>query len=140
MPALNPYLNFDGNCKQAFEFYADVFKTQPVTAMKFSDVPAEYQGDPSEADLIMHIALPIGHSILMGSDKPAKFGKGTRGDMQYISISADSEEEAREIFSKLAEGGKVFMPLEKAFWGDLFGMTTDKFGVAWMMSYRPTQQ
>ncbi|MCB0155776.1 MAG: VOC family protein [Anaerolineae bacterium] len=145
MKAVNPYLNFSDNCETAFEFYKSVFGGEFLTVMRFKDVPAEvmdegHQMPDSEAEKIMHIALPLGQeSILMGSDVPEAMGTITTGDNFAISLSADSEAEATTLFNKLSAGGQVTMPLDKAFWGDYFGMCTDKFGVQWMIGYAYNQ-
>jgi PhnB protein len=82
------------------------------------------------------MALPIGQgTMLMGSDTPAAMGPTTVGNNFLIAITADSEAEADRLFKGLAAGGQVTMPLEKAFWGDYFGMVTDKFGIQWAVSY-----
>lgn len=137
MKAVNPYLNFNGNCEAAFEFYKSVFGGEFATVMRFKETPSEVMEVPaSEAEKIMHMALPIGpETMLMGSDVPEGMGPFTPGTNFAISISADSEAEATALFNKLSAGGQVTMPLDKAFWGDYFGMLTDKFGVQWMVSY-----
>jgi PhnB protein len=142
MKAVNPYLNFSDNCEAAFEFYKSVFGGEFATVMRFKETPAEVMEVPaSEAEKIMHMALPIGQgTILMGSDVPEAMGAVTTGTNFAISISTDSEAEATTLFNKLSAGGQVTMPLEKAFWGDYFGMLTDKFGVQWMVSYDYNQQ
>lgn len=141
MTVINPYLNFDGNCEEAFNFYKSVFGGEFVTVMRFKDVPAEYQMPEGESQKIMHVALPIGQgTILMGSDTPAAMGPVTNGNNYSIAISADSEAEAAKLFKGLSASGQVTMPLDKAFWGDYFGMLTDKFGVQWMVSYSYNQQ
>lgn len=140
MATLNPYLNFNGNAEEAFTFYKSVFGGEFDAVMRFKDMPAEYQTNESESNKIMHISLPVGeHTVLMGSDVPEAFGKAVVGTHAHISIRAQTEEEARRIFNGLAEGGSVAMPLEQAFWGDLFGMLKDQFGVQWMMSYAGQQ-
>ena len=141
MKAVNPYLNFSDNCKEAFNFYKSVFGGEFVTVMRFKEVPAEemdegHQMPESEGEKIMHVALPIGQeTMLMGSDVPAAMGSVTTGNNFAISISTDSEAEADNLFNGLSAGGQVTMPLGKVFWGDYFGMLTDKFGVQWMISY-----
>ena len=146
MKAVNPYLNFSDNCEAAFNFYKSVFGGEFVTVMRFKDVPSEeldesHQMSDGEAEKIMHVALPIGQeTILMGSDVPEGMGAVTIGTNFAISLSADSEAEATALFNKLSAGGQVTMPLDKAFWGDYFGMLTDKFGVQWMVSYAYNQQ
>ncbi len=141
MAAVNPYLNFSGNCEEAFHFYRAAFGGEFQTVMRFNEVPAEYQSSPEERNKIMHMALPIGQgTILMGSDKPASMGKVDFGDSASISIVTDSKEEADRIFHKLSEGGSVTMPLGDVFWGSYFGMLTDQYGIHWMVSYDSNQQ
>lgn len=135
MAAVNPYLTFSNNCAEAFDFYKSVFGNEFLTRMLFSDIP-DSKYDAKEGNKVMHVALPIGQgTILMGSDSPAEFGQLREGDNLSIAISAASEEEAKKLFNGLSAGGKVTMPLEKAFWGALFGMFTDKYGVQWMVNY-----
>jgi len=137
MKAVNPYLNFNGNCEAAFEFYKSIFGGEFATVMRFKETPAEImEVSAGEAEKIMHMALPIGQgTMLMGSDVPEAMGAVTPGDNFAIVISADSEAEATKVFNKLSAGGQVTMPLDKTFWGDYFGMLTDRFGVQWMVSY-----
>ncbi len=141
MAAVNPYLNFNGNAEEAFNFYKSIFGGEFPMLMRFKDVPSEYQMGQSDGEKIMHIALPIGQSsMLMGSDVPEAYGSATIGTNFYISISAASEEEADKLFNGLSAGGQVTMPLDKAFWGDYFGMLKDKFGIQWMVNYSYNQQ
>jgi PhnB protein len=141
MVAINPYLNFGGNCEEAFNFYKSVFGGEFNTLMRFKDIPAEYQMAESEGEKIMHVSLPIGQgTVLMGSDRPATMGPATLGNSYYISINAASEAEAAKLFKGLSAGGQVTMPLDRAFWGAYFGMCTDKYGVQWMVNYEYTQQ
>jgi PhnB protein len=127
---LNPYLSFDGNGRQAMEFYADVFGGTPTFATYGA------YGDPSapDADKIMHgmLETPRGYT-LMGADSPPGM-PFTVGNTMTISLSGDDEEELRGYWNKLAEGGTVSVPLEKQMWGDVFGMCTDRFGVGWMVN------
>lgn len=141
MTIVNPYLNFDGNCEEAFNFYKSVFGGNFATVMRYKEMPAEYQPAENEREKIMHMALPIGQSsMLMGSDTPVAMGPTTVGSNVSISINAASEAEATKLFNGLSAGGQVTMPLAKAFWGDYFGMCTDKFGVQWMVSYAYNRQ
>lgn len=136
MPSLNPYLNFSGNTEEAFNFYKSVFGGEFMTVMRFKDVPSEQKSHPTEDNKIMHIALPVGaNNVLMGSDVPEAFPKAVTGTNMAISLTADSEEQAKSFFAGLSAGGQVQVPLDKAFWGSLFGMLTDKFGIQWMVSY-----
>lgn len=140
MATINPYLNFNGNAEEAFNFYKSVFGGEFAMVMRFKDVPPEHKMSESEAEKIMHIALPIAQDILMGSDVPEVYGKVNSGTSFSISISASSEEEANKFFNGLSAGGQATMPMAKTFWGSYFGMLTDKFGVQWMVSYDYNQK
>lgn len=137
MAALNPYLNFSGNCEEAFNFYKSAFGGDFAMVMRYKDVPPGQLSEKNNTpDWIMHIALPINqHDVLMGSDTPPNYGKATPGQNFSISISADSKEEADKLHKALSEGGQTIMPMGDAFWGSYFGMLVDKFGVNWMVSY-----
>lgn len=137
MATINPYLTFKGNCEEAFNFYLDVFGGEFAHFSRYSDMPSEEALPKDEAEKVMHVSLPISkETVLMGSDGSEAFGNvNTVGDNFSISINAESEDEAKLFFNSLSEGGKVKMPLEKTFWGSLFGMFTDKFGINWMVNY-----
>ncbi len=132
MPKLNSYLNFGGNCFEAFTFYKRAFGGEFGMVSRAGDGSMEFPED--EKDLIMHINLPIGNDILMGSDVFASFGQEIKpGNNQYVSVSAESKEEADHLFAALSEGGKVNMPISEQFFG-YYGEFTDKFGINWMVS------
>jgi PhnB protein len=139
MATINPYLNFNGNTEEAFNFYKSVFGGEFAAVMRFGETKGCDQMPISEADKdkIMHIALPIGNgNILMATDTLESMGqKLTAGENFSISVSADSKDEADKLFGGLSEGGTVDMPMADAFWGSYFGMAKDKFGVRWMVSY-----
>lgn len=141
MAAINPYLLFNGNAEEAFDFYKSIFGDEFQMVMRFKDVPSEYKMGESDGEKIMHIALPIGHgNMLMGSDVMEAQGKVIIGTNFNVSISTSSEEEANKLFNGLSAGGEVTMPMGKAFWGSYFGMFKDKFDVQWMISYDYNQQ
>jgi PhnB protein len=135
MASLNPYLSFGNNCMEAFEFYKSTFGGEFGMVMKFKDVPPGVPYGPDDADLLMHISLPIGTSALMGSDTPASMGGVVVGNNNAISVDADSRDHADHLFNGLSAGGQVTMPMGDTFWGSYFGMFTDKYGVNWMISY-----
>ena len=137
MTIVNPYLSFDGNCEEAFNFYKSVFGGEFLRLARFQDAPSEQSMPEAEREKILHVALPIGRgtTVLMASDKPAAYGKLTIGNNFSISINTESEEEATDLFNGLSTGGHVIMPLHKAFWNAYFGMFTDKFGIQWMVNY-----
>lgn len=137
MVKLHPYVNFKGNCEEAFNFYKSILGGEFSYVGRFKDIPGDQRPDPKDENKIMHIGLPLGGgTILMGSDVPEMYEQGfVQGTNITLSLSPESEEEARRIFDALAEGGKVTMPQDKTFWGSLFGMLTDKFGINWMVDY-----
>ena len=139
---INPYLNFDGQTEEAFNFYRSVFGGEFTTFQRMKDSPGGDQYPADEQNRIMHVALPIGkNNILMASDTMESMGhKLTPGNNFSLSITTDSEREADDIFNKLSAGGEITMPLERAFWGSYFGMIKDKFGIQWMVSSDSNQQ
>lgn len=142
MPKINPYLNFNGNTEEAFNFYKSVFGGEFPTVMRFKDTAVAGDVVPEDQDKIMHIALPIGiGNMLMGTDTLESMGqKFTPGNNIHLSLSVDSREEADKIYKALSAGGKATMPLKDEFWGDYFGMLVDKFGISWMIAHSKNQQ
>ena len=135
MAKVSPYLRFNSNCEEAFNFYRSNFGGEFGYIGRMKEMPAEFNVPESENEKIMHISLPIGDTMLMGEDASEAFGgKFVEGNNFTVSITADNEAEARKLFDGLSAGGKVTMPLDKTFWGSLFGMLTDKFGINWMVS------
>lgn len=137
---LNPYLNFDGNAEEAFNFYKSVFGGEFAGGiMKMSGAPGTENLPDDEKERVMHVSLPLDNSqTLMASDIVPSMGhKLTQGNNVYLSLHPDSKEEADKLFNALAEGGKVEMPMENQFWGDYFGSLVDKFGIGWMVNYNP---
>jgi PhnB protein len=141
MASLNPYLNFNGNAEEAFNFYKSVFGGEFVTLQRYKDTPEAGEVSEKDKDKIMHIALPIDGNILMATDALESMGqKVNPGNNFFLSIDTKSTTEAEEVFNKLSSKGKVTMPLEDTFWGSYFGMCTDKFGIQWMISYDKKDQ
>ncbi len=138
MKLANPYLNFNGQTLEAFEFYKSVFGTAfEGPALRFRDFGANVMNIPEdEMDRIAHVALPIGgNNVLMGSDVPSTQGPLNVGNNIYIMLDADSAEEADRVFTALAEGGTVEMPLSRTEWAEKYGVLRDRFGIPWMMNY-----
>lgn len=138
---VHPYLNFDGQAEEAFNFYRSVFGGEFTANMKMTDAP-ESEGLPeAEKNRTMHISLPIRKgTILMASDiLPSAGHKLVNGNNMYISLSPDSREEADKLFYGLSKGGEIEMPIEDQFWGDYFGSFKDRFGIHWMVNL-PSQQ
>jgi PhnB protein len=140
MPALNPYLNFNNTTEEVFTFYKSVFGGEFSMVMRFKDIPAEYRGPAHEDNKIMHISLPVGGNMLMGSDVPEAMGKIVEGNNFQLSLTPSSKEEADKLFNALSAGGKVTMPMSDSFWGAYFGMCVDKFGINWMINFDANQK
>jgi PhnB protein len=127
-----PYLNFNGQCREAFELYKNVFGGEIVAMFTHAETPAAEHVGPESQDLIMHARLVAGDITLMASDAPPHMY--TRPAGIWVSVMAKDKAEGQRIFSALAEGGEVEMPYEETFWADGFGMTRDRFGIPWMIN------
>ena len=128
---MNPYLSFRDNAAEAMAFYRDVFGGT-LESSTFGEM--NMAEDPSEANKIMHSALTTENGfVLMASDTPASMNLD-EGSSYSISLSGNDGEELRGYWDKLLDGGQMTLPLEKAPWGDMFGMVTDRFGTTWMIS------
>ena len=129
---LNPYLSFRDNAREAMNFYQSVFGGE-LTMSTFADFQASE--DPAEAEKIMHAMLTTTKGmVLMGADTPNTM-EYQPGSSISVSLSGDDEVELRGYYEKLSgDGGAVTVPMEKAPWGDIFGMCTDRFGVAWLVN------
>ena|SRR5687767_12390936 len=145
MTSVNTYLNFNGNCEEAFNLYKSVFGGDFSFVGRYKDMPPQEGMPPipdEESNRIMHMALPISNeTVLMGSDAGGDWAPSiVQGNNISISINTDSKENADRLFNGLSEGGKVTMPMDNTFWGDYFGMFTDRFGINWMVSFNENPQ
>lgn len=125
---LNAYLFFTGNCREAMEFYKDIFGGT-LKVQTYDEVPGQPEAMEGK---VIHASLMEGDVDLMASDSPLPGHLGT-GKIS-LSLSGTDENKLRDVFDRLSEGGKVNSPLKKEFWGDTFGMLSDKFGVDWMVN------
>lgn len=139
MALINPYINFNGNAEEAFNFYKSVFGGEFAMITRFKDLSnPDYPVSEKEANKIMHIALPIGNNVLMANDVPESMGTVSENENRSkISISAKSREEADAIFAGLSAGGTVEMPIGDSPWGSYFGMFRDKYGIEWIVDFDP---
>lgn len=139
MTTVNIYLTFDGQCKEAFDFYKSIFGGEFPYVGTFGEMPP-VEGAPSipddMKDRIMHISLPISkETTLMGSDTGGEWGKSlVVGNNFSISVNTKDTDEATRIFNALSKKGKITMPLAKTFWQSYYGMLTDQFGINWMVN------
>ncbi len=139
MPQINPYINFNGNAEEAFNFYKSVFGGVFAQIIRFKELAGPgFTVAENEANKIMHIALPIGKNILMANDVPESMGRVNETENRSkISVSAESREEADRLFGGLSAGGNVEVPMGNSPWGSYFGMFRDKFGIGWMVDFDP---
>lgn len=138
MATVSTYLTFNGNCEEAFNFYKSVFGGDFAYIGRFGEMPEGdgYSVPEADKNKIMHVGLPIGNTILMGSDTGGDWAaKLIEGNNFSVSVNTESKEEADRIFNGLAAEGQITMPMENSFWGAYFGMLTDKFGIQWMVNF-----
>ncbi len=133
---LSTYLSFNGNCREAFEFYANVFDT-PIGAMiSHGDTPAKDHVPAEAHDSIIHAHIKIGKSLLMGADTPPNMEQSAQQGFS-ITVLVETVDEAKRLFGALSEDGKIIMPMEETFFSKQFGMCTDRFGTPWMINCDP---
>jgi PhnB protein len=130
------YLFFDGRCEEAIEFYKKTLGAQVDMLMRFKDSPEKNENCmPSDTNKVMHASLRIGETRVMASDGHSTGKPEFKGFA--LSVNAKNEADADRLFNGLSSGGNVTMPLGKTFFSPRFGMTTDKFGVNWMVIVEP---
>ena len=129
---INPYLFFNGNCEEAFQFFEQLLGGKIEALVRHAGTPAESHVPPEWGQKIMHARLVAQGQVLMASDAPP----GQQHPVQGFSVSLQVQEpaEAERIFQALSENGKVGMPLQQTFWARRFGMLTDRFGIPWMVN------
>ncbi|TVR70226.1 MAG: VOC family protein [Sphaerobacteraceae bacterium] len=129
-----PYLNFDGNCREAFEFYREVLGGEEPSFYTNEDVPMDNLPAGME-DMVIHAQLTFEGQTLMGCDNPTDWYEVPRSIS--VSIQLTDPDRASKLFTALAEGGQVSMPWGEQPWGAQFGMATDRFGIPWMINCEP---
>ncbi len=128
----NIYLNFDGNCEEAFKFYEKNLGGKIQNVFRYQDSPMADQTPPDSKNKVMHARLTIGDKTIMGSDAPA--GRYSKPGGFSINIDSKDVAEAERVFNAMSEGGQVHMPFAETFWAKRFGMFVDKFGIPWMVN------
>jgi PhnB protein len=141
MATINPYINFNGNAEEAFNFYKSVFGGEFASVVRFKDLAsAEFPVPENEANKIMRIVLPIGGSTLIANDVPESMGRVSENENRSkIAVTAESKEEADKIFNGLSAGGAVEMPMDESPWGTYFAMFRDKYGIEWTVEFDPSE-
>ncbi|MEM8769143.1 MAG: VOC family protein [Pseudomonadota bacterium] len=131
---MDVYLNFAGNCREAFEFYRSVFGGEFTVVQTFGDAPQQAQMPEGLADRIMHIRLPLGASLLMGSDVFDDAEHFVGSNVQ-LSLAPESREACDRLFAALSDGGEVESAPQEMFWGAYFASCRDRFGIRWMLNH-----
>lgn len=140
MSTLNPWINFNGNAEEAFNFYKSVFGGEFTKIIRFKDIATEEIPIPEkEENKIMYIALPIGKdNMLIANDVPEIMGRVNENENRSkILVSTESREEAERLFDGLSQGGAVEGPMGDSPWGSYAGMFRDKYGIEWLIEFSP---
>ncbi|QEM06693.1 VOC family protein [Mucilaginibacter rubeus] len=140
MRAINPWINFNGNAQEAFNFYRSVFGGEFTRIIRFKDLAGpEFQVAKSEENKIMYIGLPLGkNNVLIANDVPEFMGRVSENENRSkIYVSAESREEADKTFNGLSAGGEVEGPIGDSPWGTYAGMFRDKYGIEWIVEFDP---
>ncbi|GHU63698.1 VOC family protein [Clostridia bacterium] len=130
------FINFDGNCREALEFYTKIFQSEAQDIMTYDQMSPDQNFSVADVDKkkIMYSSIPIFGCHVMFSDVPSDMPL-TKGDNISPTLSSDDKEEIQRIFTALSEGGTVMMPLNKTFWSESFGVVQDKYGIIWQLSH-----
>src|SRR6476661_2163287 len=134
---MNPYLVFNGNCREAFQAYEKILGGKIEAVMTFGEAPPEMQSDAGWRDKVMHAWMTFGDNVLMASDAPPAHYEPMKG--VSISLNFDTAQEAERIWRAFAEGAQVRMELQETFWAERFGMLVDRFGTPWMINCQKKQ-
>jgi len=141
MTTVNPYIYFNGNCEDAFNFYKVVFRKEITYLGRYKDVPGADRQIFNETDeQIMHVTLPISpETSLMGSDNNGAYEESIAYSNFSLIVHTDSKNETDRIFNELSEGGQIRVGLNLTFWGSYYGICIDKFGITWKVTSESKQ-
>jgi PhnB protein len=128
---LYTYLNYGGNCRQAFQFYAEHLGGKITMLTTHGEQPEADKVPPDWKDAVLHARIEIGGTTVLGADIPPERFQPMRS--AYLSLLVDSDDEAERIYALLSEGGQIFMPMEETFFAHRFAMLRDRFGTSWML-------
>jgi PhnB protein len=131
MLGISPYISFEGNCKEAIEFYKDKLGAEVLFSETYGESPMKGKAPD---DMIMHCTIKIGDSRIMACDSVFKEYPLTVGNNITLAIGTRNVDEADKMFEQMSDGAKIIMPMQETFWAKKFGMLTDKFGINWMFN------
>ena len=129
---INPHLNFNGQCAEAFKFYERIFGGKILFSMTWGEMPGAEQFPKETHKLIMHTTLSVGDDTMMGADSPP--GRYQQPQGMTVAVHVANTDEGKRVFAALSENGNVMMPFDKTFWSPGFGMCVDRFGIPWMVN------
>ena len=132
------YLNYGGNCRQAFEFYAEHLGGKITMLMTHGDGPDAGRLPPEMKDTVLHARMELGETSLLGADVPPDRFQPMRS--AYLTLMLDSVEDAERIYALLTDGGQIFMKMEETFFAKRFAMLRDRFGTSWMLLHERSQE
>jgi PhnB protein len=128
---LYTYLNYGGNCRQAFEFYAKHLGGKITSLQTHGELPDAANAPPEWKNAVLHARIELGETVVLGADIPPDRFQPMRS--AYLSLLVDSSDEAERIYGLLSEDGQIFMPMEETFFAHRFAMLRDRFGTSWML-------
>ncbi len=136
MTTINPYIYFNGNCEEAFNFYKSVFRQEFTAIERYKDVPKKDRLIFQESDeKIMHVTLPLStETMLNGSDHSLAYKEMIKYKTFSLIIHTDSKGEVDRLFNELSENGQIKVPVDLTFWGSYYGQCIDKFGISWKIT------
>ncbi len=136
MTTINPYIYFNGNCEEAFNFYKSVFRQEFTAIERYKDVPKKDRLIFQESDeKIMHVTLPLStETMLNGSDHSLAYKEMIKYKTFSLIIHTDSKGEVDRLFNELSENGQIKVPVDFTFWGSYYGQCIDKFGISWKIT------
>jgi PhnB protein len=135
---LHTYLNYGGNCEEAFKFYESQLGGKITMLMRHGEQPDTQNVPPGWANAVLHARMNLGGTELLGADIPPDRFQPIRS--AYLSLTLESDQEADRVFALLSEGGQVFMPMQDTFFASRFAMLRDKFGTSWMLLHPKPQR
>ena len=128
---LYTYLNYGGNCRQAFEFYVKHLGGKITSLMTHDEMPEGSGGHPEWGNAVLHARMEIGETMILAADIPTDRFQPMRS--AYLTLMLDSIQEAERVYTLLVDGGEIFMPMEETFFAHRFAMLRDRFGTSWML-------
>ncbi|MCC8132832.1 MAG: VOC family protein [Tannerellaceae bacterium] len=133
---VDPYLSFNGNCEEAFTWYKGIFQTEFNSFVRYKEMTEGPLMPEQKQNKIIYISMPISDYVyLTGADTTPEMPV-QMGENMVLTLTLTDEDQMRQIFLNLAEGGEILMPLQQTFWADLYGMIQDKFGIRWRINYK----